>query len=382
MSKATVRPRPCTKASALPWKPKSKPASISSPENHGSSDSASPPHTSPSRKKSLPTSVAGAAAVLLPEGVVHVLHRVQPEAVHAGALRPVELRVQEVLRHLGQLRLEVRQAGDARRHVVLAAGAPLLRAQPALRLGIGEVARVVAGVVVDHVQQHADAAPVSLVHQRAQVLLGAEARIQLVEVVRPVAVIAPVREARAGDEAVDVLHHRGDPQRRHAQRADSSSSCWRRPLRSPPWKAPWAACPPRRCSSDPIREAIHDDEIEDLVSPAAGRHLRRGGRRGRRGCRGGGRTCWSRRRLRRRGGVRATHQVEHDQQRQGCMTHALCGQVAGQGGLHRRATVSQNLVEVNSPSYGQEDLSSRIPMKALHDAPRRRCPSEMKALGV
>ena len=45
-----------------------------------------------------------------------------------------ELGVHQVVADLGQLGLEVRQAGDAERQVVLAAGAPVLGAQPALGL--------------------------------------------------------------------------------------------------------------------------------------------------------------------------------------------------------------------------------------------------------
>ncbi len=56
--------------------------------------------------------------------------------------------------------------------------------------------------------------------QGLQLLLAAEARVEGVEVVGPVAVVAPVGEAGAGDEAVDVLDHRGDPQGGDAEVGD------------------------------------------------------------------------------------------------------------------------------------------------------------------
>jgi hypothetical protein len=126
----------------------------------------------------------------------------------------------QIVRHLRQLGFEVGQAGDAGGQVVLAAGALGLDAEPAADLRILQIDRVIPGVIIDHVQQHLDAAGVGLVHQRLKIGLAAEARIGAVEVVRPVAVVAPVRKAGAGDEAVDVLHHRGDPEGRHPQAGD------------------------------------------------------------------------------------------------------------------------------------------------------------------
>src|SRR5205823_11258058 len=64
---------------------------------------------------------AGAAAVLLPESVADVFDGVEAEAVHAGSLRPGELRVEEELRHLGALGAEVRQPAHAAGYVVCAA---------------------------------------------------------------------------------------------------------------------------------------------------------------------------------------------------------------------------------------------------------------------
>jgi hypothetical protein len=70
-------------------------------------------------------------------------------------------------------------------------------------------------VVVDHVEEHLDLPGVGVVHQGLQLLFGAEARVHPGEVVGPVAVIAPVGKAGAGDEAVDLVHRRGDPDRGH-----------------------------------------------------------------------------------------------------------------------------------------------------------------------
>jgi len=151
--------------------------------------------------------------VLLPEIVRHVLDGVQAEAVQPHPLRQTEMRLIEIVGHLGQLGLEVRQAGDARGDVVLAAGAQAGGAHPAAEPRVPGVLRIVARMVVDHVEQHLHAAAVGVVHQGLEIRLAAETRVEALEVVRPIAVITPVREAGASDEAVDVLDHRGDPQR-------------------------------------------------------------------------------------------------------------------------------------------------------------------------
>ena len=230
---------------------------------------------------------AAAPPVLLPEVVLHVLDRVEPEAVHPELLGPAELRLEQVVGHLGQLGLEVREPGDAGGQVVLAAGAQGLGAEPAAGLRIlGEVG-VVARVVVDHVEQHLDAAGVGLVHQGLQLRLGAEAGVERVEVVRPVAVITPVREAGAGDRARDVLDHRGDPERRDSEVRDLVEmggqplvvAAVEGPL-GPDVDVPVVA-------GVAVGEAVGDDEVEDGVAPALlgdDRDTGRGGRR-RRGAR-------------------------------------------------------------------------------------------------
>src|SRR5207245_9252317 len=55
---------------------------------------------------------ARALAVLLPEGMVHVLDRVEPEAVDPRSLCPADLRVEKEFRHFRQLGLEVREPGE------------------------------------------------------------------------------------------------------------------------------------------------------------------------------------------------------------------------------------------------------------------------------
>ena len=67
--------------------------------------------------------------MFLPEGMRHVLHRVEAEAVHADAFRQGKVRVHQVLADFRQFGPEVGQAGHARGHVVVAAGAALTRAK-------------------------------------------------------------------------------------------------------------------------------------------------------------------------------------------------------------------------------------------------------------
>ena len=161
---------------------KSKPASISSPANQGSSDSRVAAPDLAEQEEVLAQLRAGAAAVLLPE---RRGRRASP--CRAGSRpRPTrfaqaELRVQQVLRHLGQLGLEVGQAGDAgasRRPGRRCRAPP--SAASRLVCGSVEVLRVVAGVVVDHVEQHAACRGACASSTSAlQLRLGAEARIEL-----------------------------------------------------------------------------------------------------------------------------------------------------------------------------------------------------------
>ncbi len=152
-------------------------------------------------EEALPDLVARPLAVLGPEVVGDVLDGVEAEAVDAEPLRPGDLGVEEVLRDLGVLGLEVGEAGDARREVVRAAVPLLVRPEPPLRLRVLRVLRLVAGVVVDDVEQDADAARVGGGDEGLEVVFGPEARVEREEVVGPVAVVGPVGETRPGDEA-------------------------------------------------------------------------------------------------------------------------------------------------------------------------------------
>ena len=116
-----------------------------------------------------------------------------------------------------------------------------------LNVAIGEIARAVPGVVVDHVEQDFHAAGVGSFNERDQLGLGAEALIDALEVVGPVAVVGPVGESRAGDEAVDVVDDRGDPDRGRAERGDLVEllRSGRRDHRR--GRLPWRWCRPPRC---------------------------------------------------------------------------------------------------------------------------------------
>jgi len=134
-----------------------------------------------------------------------VLDGVEAEAVDAVAARKIEVGAQQEVGHLRLLGLPVGEPRDAGGEVVLAAVALVRAAQPVAGAGIGQVVRAVAGVVVDHVEQDLEAAPVGLGDQLLELALGAEAEIEALDVVGPVAMVGPVGEAGAGDEAVDGL---------------------------------------------------------------------------------------------------------------------------------------------------------------------------------
>ena len=214
----------------------------------------------------LPQLGAGALPVLFPDVVLDVLDRVEPEAVHPHPLGEAELGVQQIVAHLGELGLEVGEAGDAGGQVVLAAlGAD---AEPPLEARVVEHFGVVAGVVVDHVEQHLHAAGVRLVHQGLELRLAAEAGVEPLEVVPPVAVVPPVGEAGAGDEAVDVLDHRRDPERRRAEVGDLVEVLGQ-PLEVAAVEGPLGvAVDVPVVAGVAVGEAVDDDEVEDGVAPA------------------------------------------------------------------------------------------------------------------
>src|SRR6202162_468257 len=172
------------------------------------------------QEESLRELFTGPPTVLFPESMIEVLGRVEPEAVDAGTFRPSDLRLHQEVGDLGQLGLEVRQAGHARRHVVLTAGPGRLRAEPALRLWVRQIAGVVPGMVVNDVEQDPNAAPVARLDERLQLRLGPEPPVHGEEVVSPVTVVSPVRESRSGHETIDVLDDRVDPEGRYAQVGD------------------------------------------------------------------------------------------------------------------------------------------------------------------
>jgi hypothetical protein len=113
-----------------------------------------------------------------------VLVGVEPEAVDAGAPGQRDVGGEHVVAHLGDLGLQVGQAAHRAGDGVDLAVA-FADADPGLAGGglARRIAGGVAGVVVDHVEQHLDAALVAPVDQGLQVGLGAEMRVHLLEVV-------------------------------------------------------------------------------------------------------------------------------------------------------------------------------------------------------
>ena len=167
--------------------------------------------------------------VPLPELVLDVLDGVEPEAVEAGARGEPELRIEQVVLHLRQFGAEVGQAADLAVELVDRA-IDRLGAEPARGRRVRHVLRVIARVVVDDVEQHLDAAGVRGIDQLLQFRLGAEARVDGLVVVGPVAVECAVLEpaarhrdarGRLGRRAeVDLARDRRDPDRRGAEARD------------------------------------------------------------------------------------------------------------------------------------------------------------------
>jgi hypothetical protein len=124
-----------------------------------------------------------------------VLDRVEAEAVDAEPLRPGELGVEEVLRDLGVLGPEVGEAGDARRDVVRSRSPPSRSSGTSPSSPGPSCSATRTRVVVDDVEEDADAARVARLHERDEVVFRAEARVEGEEVVGPVAVVGPVGEA-------------------------------------------------------------------------------------------------------------------------------------------------------------------------------------------
>ncbi len=92
---------------------------------------ASPPQTSPRRKKSSPSRSRVRRRCSCQKSWVDVLDGVEAEAVEAHPLGEPEVGLDQVVADLGQLGLEVGQAGDAAGEVVVAAGPGLsMRSQP------------------------------------------------------------------------------------------------------------------------------------------------------------------------------------------------------------------------------------------------------------
>jgi hypothetical protein len=158
--------------------------------------SADPPQTSPSRKKSSPSSARVTLAVPLPERMVDVLDGIQPEPVEAGTLRKADVRLQQVFRHLGILRDEVRQPAhpapqwDQSRSPASRSGSSRHTS------GVGLVFRAVSGVVVHHVQQHLDASFMRGGDQQGSLssVFVAEPWLEGIKIIDPVAVKTPVLE--------------------------------------------------------------------------------------------------------------------------------------------------------------------------------------------
>ena len=105
-------------------------------------------------------------------------------------------------------------AGDRGRVVLVAAVG--IRADPVARPGRIH-GRYRAGVIDDRVHEHADPAAVRRFDHGPQVVHGSQCGIDGRPVASPVAVIAPGLPGALVDAAVDLLHERRHPDRRHAE---------------------------------------------------------------------------------------------------------------------------------------------------------------------
>ena len=148
---------------------------------------------------------------IAPELHRHVLDRVDAEAVEVEALDPAAPDVLVELHHRGVLGVEVRQAVDVA-VLELPLVVPVLdvavMVEPVLLARVLGQGRVVARVVGDDVEHDLHAAAVGLGRQPLEGRVVAEVAIDLVEVMDPVAVEAPV----LADEGVGlVLVDRRDP---------------------------------------------------------------------------------------------------------------------------------------------------------------------------
>ena len=107
-----------------PGSAKSNPASISSRSNQGSRTCGSPPQTSPRRKKPLPTSSRVRLRCSFQKSWATCLTVSRRKPSTPSRFAQAICGVEEVLRDLGVLGLEVGEAGDARRDVVLRRSPP------------------------------------------------------------------------------------------------------------------------------------------------------------------------------------------------------------------------------------------------------------------
>ena len=129
-------------------------------------------------------------------------------------------------------------------------------------------------MVADHVHQDLDSAGVGLLNEFASLLQGPEACIDLREVVRPVAVIAP--EARLGKLVAVLLEERGHPQGRHSQILEIIELTGQSREISPVEGRRVGAGDLAVIARIAIGEAIEEGEIDDLVLPGGcSRLLRR-----------------------------------------------------------------------------------------------------------
>src|SRR4051812_28722276 len=144
---------------------------------------------------------------------------------------------------------------------------------------------IVTGVVVDDVEEHVHALGVGGVHEITQLLAGAEARIDVEEVLYPVPVIRL--------QVTALLPHRPDPERGRSEPAHvaelAADPADEPPLKDRPgrhprplvgsavdlWMLPIERVP-RRFRA--VAEAIRKQEVEDLVAPIDGTRLDRSAR--------------------------------------------------------------------------------------------------------
>jgi hypothetical protein len=182
-----------------------------------------------------------------------------------------------MLRHLRLFRHEVRQPPNAATQGIGLA-VRLLAADPAGVVGSHLVFRAVAGVVVDHVEQHPDAARVGGLHQQPELLLGAEAGLHRIEVVDPVAVEAPVLEPVAhpglGDRVhrqadIDLALHGIDPDGGRAERRDLVELLPQTTQVAPVPAAGVEWLVVEVVGGITVGEAIDQHEIDDRIAPVA-----------------------------------------------------------------------------------------------------------------